>query len=80
MCFLSTTFPANTPPPPPPIPFDQSLIEIIFPPLSLARQFRRVKPKRDQLPLRACLHGGGGPQVGEVARLGGVTRLSILSF
>ena len=21
--------------------------------------------------LRACLHGGGGPQVGEVARLGG---------
>ena len=28
-------------------------------------------------PLRACLHGGGGPQVGEVTRLGGVTRLSI---
>ena len=27
--------------------------------------------------LRACLHGGGGPQVGEVTRLGGVTRLSI---
>ena len=27
--------------------------------------------------LRACLHGGRGPQVGEVARLGGVTRLSI---
>ena len=26
--------------------------------------------------LRACLHGGGGPQVGEVTRLGGVTRLS----
>ena len=26
---------------------------------------------------KACLHGGGGPQVGEVARLGGVTRLSI---
>ena len=25
---------------------------------------------------RACLHGGGGPQVGEVTRLGGVTRLS----
>ena len=25
--------------------------------------------------LRACLHGGGGPQVGEVTRLGGVTRL-----
>ena len=27
--------------------------------------------------IRACLHGGGGPQVGEVTRLGGVTRLSI---
>ena len=29
------------------------------------------------LVLRACLHGGGGPQVGEVTRLGRVTRLSI---
>ena len=27
--------------------------------------------------VRACLHGGGGPQVSEVTRLGGVTRLSI---
>ena len=27
--------------------------------------------------LRACLHGGGVPQIGEVTRLGGVTRLSI---
>ena len=27
--------------------------------------------------LRACLHGGGGTQVGEVTRLGGVTRLYI---
>ena len=27
--------------------------------------------------LRACLHGGGGPQVGEVTRFGGVTRLFI---
>ena len=35
------------------------------------------KPMRDTLALRACLHGGGGPQVGEVTRLGGVTRLSI---
>ena len=26
--------------------------------------------------LRACVHRGGGPQVGEVTRLGGVTRLS----
>ena len=30
-----------------------------------------------QSTLRACLHGGGAPQVGEVARLGGVTRLSL---
>ena len=30
--------------------------------------------------LRACLHGSGRPQVGEVTRLGGVTRLSILSL
>ena len=27
--------------------------------------------------LRACLHVGEGPQVGEVTRLGGKTRLSI---
>ena len=27
--------------------------------------------------LRACLHEVGGPQVGEVDRLGGVTRLFI---
>ena len=27
--------------------------------------------------LRACSHGGGEPQVGEVTRLGGVTRLSL---
>ena len=26
--------------------------------------------------LRACVDGGGGPQAGEVTRLGGVTRLS----
>ena len=28
----------------------------------------------------ACSHGGGGPQVGEVLRLGGVTNLSIQSL
>ena len=27
--------------------------------------------------VRTGLHGGGGPQVGEVTRLGGVTRFSI---
>ena len=30
--------------------------------------------------LRACSHGGGGPQVGEVPRFGGVTNLSIQSL
>ena len=31
--------------------------------------------------LRACSHGSGGPQAGEVSRPGGVTNLSIhLSF
>ena len=31
--------------------------------------------------LRACLHGGSGPQVADdVTRLGGVTRLSIQSL
>ena len=30
--------------------------------------------------LTACLHEGGGPQIGEVTRLGGVTRLSIESL
>ena len=30
--------------------------------------------------VRACLHGGGGSQVGEVTRLGGVTCLSIQSL
>ena len=29
---------------------------------------------------KAFLHGGGGPQVGEVTRLAGVTRLSIESL
>ena len=31
----------------------------------------------DEMQIRACLHGGAGPQVGEVTRLGGVTHLSI---
>ena len=30
--------------------------------------------------IRACLHRGGGPQVGEVTRSGGITRLSIQSL
>ena len=33
-----------------------------------------------KLPFRACLHAGGGLQVGQVTRLGGVTRLSIKSL
>ena len=30
--------------------------------------------------VRACSHGGGGPQIGVVPRLGGVTNLSIESL
>ena len=33
-----------------------------------------------QRQFRACSDGGGGPQVGEVPRLGGVTNLSIQSL
>ena len=32
--------------------------------------------KSENTTLKRVLHGGGGPQVGEVTRLGGVTRLS----
>ena len=34
------------------------------------------KSCKKNLKLRTCLNGGGGPQVGQVTRLGGVTRLS----
>ena len=41
-------------------------------------KLKHVLTMGDKSPgIRACLHGGGGPQVGEVTRLGGVTRLSI---
>ena len=39
--------------------------------------FWKTMTSHENQGLRACLHGGGGPQVGEVTRLGGVTRLSI---
>ena len=51
--------------------------------LARVSHIKAASKKRDQVQnspaktLRACLHGGGGPQVGEVTRLGGVTRLSI---
>ena len=38
--------------------------------LGLETHVEGVRPK-------TCLHGGGGPQVGEVARAIGATRLSI---
>ena len=37
-----------------------------------------LKGYRTLLTVRACLHGGVGPQVGEVTHLGGVTHLSCL--
>ena len=40
---------------------------------------KKVKTNKMKTYLKACLHGGGGPQVGEVTHLGGVTRLSIYS-
>jgi len=40
--------------------------------------FRGTGPRRENTcRLRACLHGGGGPQVSEVTRLGGVTHMPI---
>ena len=36
-----------------------------------------LRSSKSQGTLRACLHGCGGPQVGEVNLLVGVTRLSI---
>ena len=41
-------------------------------PCSDASHMSRINSKK-----RACLHKGGGPQVGEVIRLGGITVLSI---
>ena len=41
------------------------------------RDFRDTDPYpplKEWTQFRACLHGGGGPQDGEVTRLGGVTR------
>ena len=40
-------------------------------------KWRRQGERQKSKTLKACLHGGGGPKVGEVTRLGGVTRLSI---
>ena len=41
---------------------------------------KKVKTNKMKTCLKACLHGGGGPWVGEVTRLGGVTCLSIYSW
>ena len=43
---------------------------------ALTQQIRTLQGKRKNS-VRACLHGGGRPQVGEVTRLGGVIRLSM---
>ena len=39
--------------------------------------YRGVPAIETDTGFKACLHGGGGPHVGEVTRFGGVTRLSI---
>ena len=61
-----------------------TVFNVLFPPsveelnniqLMSVSLFRLVKQGRYNL--RACLHGGGGTQVGEVTCFGGVTRLSI---
>ena len=44
--------------------------KLVYNLLNLIRMFRFIT-------LRACLHGGGRPKVGQVTRLGGVTRQSI---
>ena len=41
------------------------------------KKIKQNKTNKMKTCLKACLHGGGGPQVGEVTRLGGVTCLSI---
>ena len=35
---------------------------------------RHLVMKHDLLYFRACLHGSGGPQVGQITRLGGVKK------
>ena len=49
-------------------------------PIARARTTKRVLERQEIRLVRGCLHGGGGPQVGEVTRFGGVTRLSIKSL
>ena len=45
------------------------------------QQQKNIQASLDiSLHLRVCLHGGGGPHVGELTRLGGVIRLSIQSL
>ena len=71
-------------------PYSRAYLRIIYdktkgqgPPLGPLLRKQNVQVKEvysfllHGLVLRACLHGSGGPQLGEVTRLGGVTRLSI---
>ena len=53
---------------------------MLFPNLAKFRDTAPLTPNVTLFFLRACLHGGGGPQVGEVTRLGGIPRLSIQSL
>ena len=42
-----------------------------------AQLYRGIPAMGTDTPFKACLHGGGGPHVGEVTRFGGVACLSI---
>ena len=48
--------------------------------IQVSWELRNKRNSTSQSHVRACSHGGGGPQVGEVPRLGGVTNLSIQSL
>ena len=50
---------------------------VLEPKISIFNIIFQTSTTRQTLWLRACLHGGWGPQEGEVTRLGGVTRLSV---
>ena len=55
----------------------ERLIQLDLLSLTYDREINALYGYIDIERFRACLHGGGGPQVGKVTRLGRVTRLSV---